>query len=60
MLAPKPPRSVYDNKPVAMKIVKQEKSGAVDRHVLVIERPKNLAEPVPPAQDSAPASDAIV
>jgi hypothetical protein len=51
MLAPKPPRSVYDNKPVAVKIVKQEKSGAVNKHVLVVDRPKKPAEP-PPAKDS--------
>lgn len=51
MLAPKPPRSVYDNKPVAVKIVKQEKSGAVNKHVLVVDRPKHQVEP-PQVKDS--------
>ena len=51
MLAPKPPRSVYDHKPVAVKIVKQEKSGAVNKHVLVVDQPKNQVEP-PQVKDS--------
>ncbi len=46
MLAPKPPRSVVDHKPVAVQVVKQEKTGAVDKHVLVIDAPKN--KPPPP------------
>lgn len=45
MLLPKPPRSVYDHRPVAVQVVKQEKSGAVDKHVLIVERPKNKAVP---------------
>lgn len=45
MLAPKPPRSVHDTRPVAVQVVKEEKSGAVDKHVLVIDQPKNKAEP---------------
>jgi hypothetical protein len=46
MLVPKRPRSVYDHRPVAVQVVKQEKSGAVDKHVLVVDKPKN--KPVPP------------
>lgn len=45
MLAPKAPRSVYDHRPVAVQVVKQEKAGAVDKHVLIVERPKNKPEP---------------
>ncbi|WP_166454631.1 hypothetical protein [Duganella rivi] len=45
MLAPKAPRSVYDHRPVAVQVVKQEKSGAVDQHVLVIDKPKNKPQP---------------
>ncbi|OFA04255.1 hypothetical protein [Duganella sp. HH101] len=45
MLAPMRPRSVHDNRPVAMQVVKQEKSGAVDKHVLIVETPKLKAEP---------------
>ena len=45
MLAPKAPRSMYDHKPVAVKIVKQEKSGAVDKHVLIVDQPKKPSEP---------------
>lgn len=45
MLAPQRPRSVHDSKPVAVQIIKQEKSGAVDKHVLIVERPKNKPEP---------------
>jgi hypothetical protein len=51
MLAPKPPRSVYDHKPVAVKIVKQEKSGAVNKHVLVVDQPRKPADSLP-AKDS--------
>ncbi len=45
MLAPKAPRSVYDDRPVAVQVVKQEKSGAVDKHVLVVDtvKPKPAA-----------------
>lgn len=46
MLFPRHPRSVHDSRPVAVLVVKQEKSGAVDKHVLVVESP-NL-KPVPP------------
>lgn len=45
MLVPKRPRSVYDHRPVAVQVVKQEKSGAVDKHVLVIDKPKHKPEP---------------
>lgn len=46
MLAPIRPRSVVDHKPVAVQVVKQEKTGAVDKHVLVVDTPKN--KPAPP------------
>lgn len=46
MLAPRRPRSVHDNRPVAVQVVKQEKSGAVDKHVLIVETPK--LQPAPP------------
>lgn len=46
MLAPTRPRSVHDNRPVAVQVVKQEKSGAVDKHVLIVETPK--PKPAPP------------
>lgn len=46
MLVPKRPRSVHDNRPVAVQVVKQEKLGAVDKHVLIVETPK--LKPVPP------------
>lgn len=46
MFTPRPPRSVQDNRPVAVMVVKQEKSGAVDKHVLIVETPK--IEPVAP------------
>jgi hypothetical protein len=45
MLVPKAPRSVYDHRPVAVQVVKQEKSSALDKHVLIVERPKNKPEP---------------
>lgn len=41
MLAPKAPRSVYDHRPVAVQVVKQQKSGAVDKHVLIVEEKKS-------------------
>ncbi|MFS2007696.1 hypothetical protein ACEN9F_29215 [Duganella sp. CT11-25] len=40
MLAPKAPRSVYDHRPVAVQVVKQEKTGAVDKHLLIVETAK--------------------
>ncbi|NYE60943.1 hypothetical protein FHW58_002095 [Duganella sp. 1224] len=46
MLVPKRPRSVVDHKPVAVQVVKQEKTGAVDKHVLIVETAKN--KPAPP------------
>lgn len=46
MLAPKAPRSVYDHRPVAVQVVKQEKTGAVDKHVLIVDKPPN--KPAPP------------
>jgi len=46
MLVPTAPRSVFDHRPVAVQVVKQEKSGAVDKHVLIVETPK--VEPVAP------------
>ncbi|WP_166100195.1 hypothetical protein [Duganella aceris] len=39
MFTPKPPRSVQDNRPVAVMVVKQEKTGAVDKHMLIVETP---------------------
>ncbi|WP_195763633.1 hypothetical protein [Duganella guangzhouensis] len=44
MLVPKRPRSVYDHRPVAVQVVKQEKSGAVDKHVLIVDKPTNKPE----------------
>jgi hypothetical protein len=46
MLAPKAPRSVYDHRPVAVQVVKQQKSGAVDKHVLIVDATK--PRPAPP------------
>lgn len=46
MLFPRHPRSVHDNRPVAVLVVRQEKSGAVDKHVLVVQTPK--IQPAPP------------
>lgn len=46
MLAPTPPRSVYDTKPVAVQVVKQHKSGAVNQHVIVVDaRTVSVAPP---------------
>ncbi|MDR7050950.1 hypothetical protein J2X54_003437 [Duganella sp. 3397] len=41
MLFPRHPQPVGDNRPVAVKIIQQEQgqSGAVDRHVLVVDQP---------------------
>jgi hypothetical protein len=50
MLFPKHPKSVVDSRPVAVKIVKQEHSGAVDKHVLIVDKP---ASP-PPAPQPKP------
>jgi hypothetical protein len=44
MLFPNHPKSVVDNRPVAVKVVKQEHSGALDKHVLVVDK---LAPPAP-------------
>jgi hypothetical protein len=46
MLAPKAPRSVHDHRPVAVQVVKQEKTGAVDKHVLIVDHPAK--KPAPP------------
>jgi hypothetical protein len=46
MLAPKAPRAVYDHRPVAVQVVKQQKSGAVDKHVLIVDAAK--PKPAPP------------
>lgn len=46
MLFPKHPKPVVDNRSVAVKIVKQEHSGALDKHVLVVDKPAPPA-PVP-------------
>lgn len=45
MLAPRPPRSVHDTKPVAVQVVKQHKTGAVDKHVLIVDTKKKAMEP---------------
>lgn len=45
MLAPKAPRSVYDHRPVAVQVVKQQKTGAVDKHVLIVGQRKRQPEP---------------
>lgn len=45
MLVPKRPRSVHDHRPVAVQVVKQEKSGAVDKHVLIVDRPRTKPQP---------------
>lgn len=47
MLFPRHPRPVGDNRPVAVEIIKQEQgqSGAVDRHVLVVEQPAPATAP---------------
>lgn len=45
MLAPKAPRSVYDHRPVAVQVVKQQKSGAVDKHVLIVDKRKSKPGP---------------
>ncbi|NVM77440.1 hypothetical protein FHW83_003246 [Duganella sp. SG902] len=52
MLIPERPRSVYDHRPVAVQVVKQEKSGAVDKHVLVIDKPVQAGKmaPLPPSK----------
>jgi hypothetical protein len=50
MLAPKAPRSVYDHRPVAVQVVKQQKSGAVDKHVLIVDQQKARPEPSRVAQ----------
>lgn len=49
MLFPRHPQPVGDNRPVAVKIIKQEQgqSGAVDRHVLVVDQPRSLLCPSP-------------
>ncbi|MBV7535997.1 hypothetical protein KW842_09490 [Duganella sp. sic0402] len=45
MLAPKAPRSVHDHRPVAVQVVKQQKSGAVDKHVLIVDEPRKPQQP---------------
>ena len=50
MLFPKHPKAVVDNRPVAVKIVRQEHTGAVNPHVLVIDKPA----PPPPAPKPKP------
>jgi hypothetical protein len=55
MLAPRPPRSVHDSRPVAVQVVKQENSGAVDKHVLIIDdRKKKLEPPAAPPSVNPP------
>ena len=48
MLVPKRPTSVYDHRPVAVMVVKQQKSDAVDKHVLVVKtKPAPAPETLP-------------
>lgn len=49
MLFPKHPKPVGDNRPAAVKIIKQEqdRAGAVDRHTLVVDRPAPPPVPKP-------------
>jgi hypothetical protein len=47
MLAPKAPRSVYDHRPVAVQVVKQQKTGAVDKHVLIVEKKTDRTPELP-------------
>jgi hypothetical protein len=54
MLAPKPPRSVVSTKPNVVQVVQQENSGAVDKHVLIVETAKHK----PALPDALPATDA--
>ena len=48
MLFPRHPKPVVDQRPVAVKIIQQEKSGARDKHVLIVEQPKPTPPPIPP------------
>jgi hypothetical protein len=46
---PRPPKLPPRPREIATQVVKQEKSGAVDRHVLIIQKKKpDLDPPVPP------------
>ena len=47
MLFPRHPKPVGDNRPVAVKIIKQEHNGAVDKHVLVVNKPAPPPAPKP-------------
>ncbi|WP_202412879.1 hypothetical protein [Duganella lactea] len=46
MLAPKAPRAVHDNRPVAVLVVKQQKSGAVDKHLLIVDASRKTRQPL--------------
>lgn len=46
MLVPRHPRPIHDGRAVVVQVVKQEKSGAVDKHVLIVNQPKD--KPAPP------------
>jgi hypothetical protein len=48
MLAPKAPRPVFDHRPVAVQVVKQEQSGALDKHVLIVDTAPPARKPAPP------------
>lgn len=54
MLVPVRPKSVHDSRPVAVLVVKQEKTGAVDKHVLVVETPKTELAGPSPKQEADP------
>ncbi|KQQ45786.1 hypothetical protein ASF61_19200 [Duganella sp. Leaf126] len=47
MLFPRHPKPVGDHRPVAVQIIRQERAGAVNKHVLVIDRPAPPPSPAP-------------
>jgi len=62
MLAPKRPVSVFDHRPVAVQVVQQQNSGAVDQHVLVVDMPAQelqyrLSSTTRPAMSHTPLND---
>ncbi len=57
MLFPRHPQPVAPRKAVATQVVRQRRQDkAVDKHILVIDKPDVPPEPQPP-QPSAPAKD---
>lgn len=53
---PKPPRPEPPRKAVAMQVVQQRVSGAVDTTVIVVPAPAPLEPPAPPATPPAAAA----